>query len=134
MKITNNTVEQNKGGILLGGGSNNTISGNTIAGNSADYWGGGIWIALVGSNITISNNIITRNSAPQKGGGIYDGYSKASIVYNTITDNEAEYGGAIFGGKKITNNCFSNNISTRSEGGANTLAIHGSIKINNKPR
>ena len=50
-----------------------TITNSTIAGNSAQTVGGGIWFGshTAGSSATITNSTITANTAQQGGGGIY---------------------------------------------------------------
>jgi len=60
------------GGGILGGTypdyTHATIQNNTIAGNSARYYGGGLFLC----DGTIQSNTITGNSAGLNGGGLYD--------------------------------------------------------------
>ncbi len=96
-KIIGFTIQN--GHALDGGGisciyASPTISNNTISGNSAVNYGGGIRCEN-NSNATISNNTISGNSADD-GGGIYCWSSNPTISNNTISRNSADYGGGIY--------------------------------------
>ncbi len=100
LMITGNIITGNY--AEWGGGINSyysspTITGNTIADNSA-YWGGGGIKSFLGSPI-ITGNTITGNSANSGGGSSYGGgictRGFPTITDNTITSNSADYGGGI---------------------------------------
>ena len=72
-----------------------TITNNTITGNTASSYGGGI-CCYSSSSPTIANNAITGNMASY-GGGIYCyDSSSPTIINNTIAGNTASYGGGIY--------------------------------------
>ncbi len=82
------------GGIHCLGNSNPMISYNTISGNSAIDFGGGI--LCDNSSPTIDHNTISGNSAGIDGGGIYCHDSDPTISNNTISGNSADFfGGGI---------------------------------------
>jgi parallel beta-helix repeat protein len=77
------------------------IEGFKITGGNAngttpdDVCGGGIFCHNFGMAI-FQNNIIEGNIANEKGGGIYISNSLATIHHNTIQNNKANYGGALY--------------------------------------
>ncbi|MCP4582301.1 MAG: hypothetical protein GY839_11865 [candidate division Zixibacteria bacterium] len=125
-EIINNTISNNHtysegdgGGIYASMGSFPSIEGNTISDNTADRFGGGIFIS---SDVAISNNIISGNTATtQWGGGIYIWGASPTIIYNTITGNTALYhGGGIScyeSESVIMNNTISGNYVEYTGGG-----------------
>lgn len=64
-----------------------TIRNSTIADNTAQYYGGGLYITLA-EQTTIENSTISGNSASQAG-GIYGGYAGVTLTQVTVTNNEA---------------------------------------------
>ena len=97
--ITGNTISGNRASRYGGGihcdSSSPTISNNTISGNmasSSDGGGGGISCDC-SSSPAISGNTISGNMAWHYGGGIYCDSSSLAITGNTITGNTASYGG-----------------------------------------
>jgi len=74
------------------------ISGNTISGNKAAYYGGGIILNCTGL-VNITKNTIANNSAGTYGGGIMiQPGTKVNITGNEIKSNAAgDYGGGIWG-------------------------------------
>jgi Abnormal spindle-like microcephaly-assoc'd, ASPM-SPD-2-Hydin len=113
-------------GILSDGSP--TIEGNVITGNAICSDGGGIYVS--GSPL-IRNNLISDNGSPDfgcrggSGGGIWleggSTGSSAQIIDNTITGNQAFWGGAIAmfaaGTPTIAGNVMSGN-SSMDQGGA----------------
>lgn len=77
------------------------IEGFKITGGSAngttpdDVRGGGIFCHNFGMAI-FQNNIIEDNLAKEEGGGIYVSNTLAAIHHNTIQNNKANYGGALY--------------------------------------
>ena len=51
--------------------------------NTADVWGGGIWVAQ-GSQLIVRNSIIRGNRAGQSGNNIYDALANPDIRYSNI--------------------------------------------------
>ncbi len=114
--ISNNTITGNSaasvgGGISTNAGTN-TINNNVISGNSASAGGG---ISTNAGTNTISNNTISGNSASVGGGGIYANAGTNTIGNNTISGNStAEYGGGIsinYGTNIITENAIIGNYA-----------------------
>jgi len=104
------------GGVLCANLNNsNTITNNTISGNSATYGGG---ILCYQSSPAITNNTISGNSASD-GGGIYCYYSSPTITNNTISGNSASDSGGIScdnSSPTITNNTISGNSASNGGG------------------
>jgi parallel beta-helix repeat protein len=96
-----NTIVANGDSGVYIGGAGTTLIGNTVAGNMANFDGGGIKISA--SNCTLTGNTITNNSA-YYGGGVYVTESNCALVGNTITGNTAT--GADGGGVRVAgSNC-----------------------------
>ena len=109
------------GGGIYCWGSNPTISGCTISGNTAASRGGGIW-CYNDSNPTISNCTIKNNIAYYYGGGIFCWNSSNPTISNcTIKNNIGRYGGGIY--------CYGSNptISGCTISGNNAILIGGGI-------
>ncbi len=77
----------NGGAVHISGGTGNvTIDSSEITENSADNEGGGIW-AFSGSTMSVVNSTISGNSAPD-GGGVFSQASEAITLTNvTVADN-----------------------------------------------
>jgi parallel beta-helix repeat protein len=129
--LTNNTVAGNSatnfgGGIFADGGTN-TLTNNTVAGNTANR-GGGIF-ANSGTN-TLTNNTVAGNTADSDGGGIYTEFGTYTLTNNTVTGNTADLdGGGIytfFGTNTLTNNIIWGNNSGISDSSV-TLTINDNI-------
>jgi parallel beta-helix repeat protein len=123
--IANNTVMGNSA-VGYGGGiccnfSSPTITNNTVSGNSGNYCAGGIFCHNY-SSPEMTNNTISGNSTSGSGGAIYClDYSSPVITKNTITGNVANghAGGilCVFSTPEITNNTISGNSSSATGGG-----------------
>ena len=136
--IINNTISGNSasrwgGGIYCSDNSNPAITNNTITGNSASHRGGGI--CCNNSNPAINNNTISGNTAG-RGGGITCYNSSPAISGNTISDNSAEWGGGINCMSNSSPDIIDNTISHNSTvdlggGGINCQGYSRSIISNN---
>ncbi|MCX7000865.1 MAG: right-handed parallel beta-helix repeat-containing protein [Candidatus Sumerlaeota bacterium] len=96
--ITNATID----GFSITGGDANGLGTNDD--------GGGIYCYNLNATNLIANNIISGNSAIWYGGGIYCSSSSSPITTNTISGNSADYGGGIYcssSSPEITNNTTS---------------------------
>jgi len=116
------------GGIYNDGG--NLVVGNcTFSGNSAHYYGGGIYNGRPGGsptaiNCTVTNCTFTSNSAGDggDGGGMWnDSWCIATVAHCTFSDNSARRGGGIMNigwwGEKTFSDCtFSGNSATLGGG------------------
>lgn len=97
--IIDNNSTGNGGGILCSGSSGNTLTKNTITGNSAVI-GGGVYLS--GSGSTLTSNIIQYNKSGTGLGTVYVNNSyNSTFVRNTITDNYINTGTT--GGIYVTN-------------------------------
>ncbi|MCZ8039857.1 MAG: right-handed parallel beta-helix repeat-containing protein, partial [Microcystis sp. LE17-20A] len=95
-----------------------TLTNNTITGNTANFYGGGIYNA---GTLTLTNNTISDNTANFYGGGIYNG-GTLTLTNSTITDNTATYGGGggIYnngGTLTLTNSTITGNTAPLGGGG-----------------
>ncbi len=124
--------QSNGGGISIYGGSN-TLSNNTIFGNRASGFSGGIDNNV--SNTTLTNNTIARNSAVQSGGGIYNKGSNTTLTNNTIIGNLTfSNGGGIVnqgGNHTLTNNTISGNKAFSFGGGISSAGNTNNTLTNN---
>jgi len=84
------------GGIALGGAAGALVAGNHVSQNSS-FWGG-----VNRSDATIVQNLITGNRSPSDGGGLSistpSGTRGPLLVANTIADNSARRGSAVWAG------------------------------------
>ena len=72
-----------------------TITNSTIAGNSCDRFGGGIYNESV---LSLAGSTLSGNTADEKGGGLYTAHSgddDAVVRNSTISGNTAKSGGGI---------------------------------------
>jgi len=79
-----------RGGGINGNGNLATIENNDISANTADGFGGGLYMC----NGTIRNNTISANYAHGAGGGLYG--CNGTIQNNTISGNRAHQGGGLY--------------------------------------
>jgi parallel beta-helix repeat protein len=104
--ISGNTAsEGDGGGVSLydeGTDSTFTMRNSTVSGNTAQYYGGGLYIDVSGAS-TIENSTISGNTGSQAGGvgGVYGGLT---LTQTTITNNSATNpdNGTAVGGVQIT--------------------------------
>ena len=125
-EVIGNVITQNSadnfdsgGGIDINAAGYVKIIGNTISNNSAPDFGGGI--SMVNSvNAQIENNLIVGNSAGTSGGGIYmsvpSGTRGPFVINNTIADNSAPAGSAIYAGGFDLSSRVVNNILVATPG------------------
>jgi hypothetical protein len=111
--IQSNQIKENSanygGGLAVCDG---VIRYNSITGNSAATDGGG----LASCQGTIENNYIYGNAANGPGGGLYACFT-ATIRFNTITENSAQYGGGLYGCDGMIEGCVVRGNSANDGGG-----------------
>jgi hypothetical protein len=95
LHVISSTLQLNEA-AMNGGGIQNyglvTLSGVTVADNTAGVNGGGLYHQ--GSRLALTNSTFSGNAASQAGGGLYS-YGDASLRHVTLADNRAVMGGAI---------------------------------------
>ena len=96
--ITNCTISGNSG-YRFGGGINGggKITNCTISGNEADTGGG------INGGGKITNCTISGNKARSMGGGIYN-TGTVTLLFSTVTQNQAPSGGGVYGFNVIIRN------------------------------
>jgi hypothetical protein len=112
-----------KGGAIGVFGGTLNIQDCIITGNTAKYYGGGIYI--YDGIATIDPTTISKNTA-RVGGGIMSFYSSLTISNSTITGNRASYGGGIFnqaGTLVIEDNTVISKNSANYGGGIDNVAL-----------
>jgi hypothetical protein len=136
--IADNTAGND--GIGLGGGiygSDGTISGCTIIGNSAPRAGGVHCGPMWGyvTSPTLTNCNISYNYAGDEGGGMYIGDSDPKLTNCVISNNSAgnNGGGLMFGNDNFTTmtNCLVTGNSTGNNGGGMYCVFCFKMKLTN---
>jgi parallel beta-helix repeat protein len=132
LTINGNQIDRaNGGGIYIANGTN-TISNNTLFGNSVLGSGAGVY-TYYGMN-TITNNTLFGNSAANSGGGgIASTFGTNTHNNNNISGNSGRKGGGILvaqGTNIITNNTISGNSATLDGGGILSFASNNLITNN----
>ena len=121
------------GGIYAYVGSNLTLAGCTITGNSTPTDGGGIALYEY-AELTLTDSTVSGNSADDLGGGIYGwGHHTISIANSTISGNDSGYGGGgIYAWDTVlslTNSTISGNNS--GSGGGGIYAWDAALSLTN---
>ncbi|MBI3801541.1 MAG: hypothetical protein HY268_31795 [Deltaproteobacteria bacterium] len=104
------------------------LEGCTVSGNTARYFGGGVYSRTYGSNtMTLSNSTISGNSAHYSGGGVSSRANDISVVTlsnSIISGNTAGYfGGGVYSRTNgtstftLTNSTLNGNSSGNAGGG-----------------
>ena len=131
--IVNNTVVEDTrnlalgGGIRMGGGGSLTLNNITVANNTANTQGGGLWAGDTSVTMTNSTFYGNRAEGAQGLGGamLIQGQTPAAISNSTIANNYAGFqGGAFWGGGNavtLTNTLVSGN---QANNGGNAWNIH----------
>lgn len=137
--IINNTVVKDTrnlalgGGIRMGGGGSFTLTNTTVANNTANTQGGGLWAGDTSVTMTNSTFYGNRAEGTQGLGGamLIQGQTPVSISNSTIANNYASFqGGAFWGGSSqvtLTNTLVSSN---QANNGGNPWNIHHNIGKN----
>ncbi len=133
----NNIFRSQSGGIYTNYGTN-TLTNNTITGNSSTF-GGGIYTHY-GTN-TLTNNTIAGNNANNSGGGIFTYAGTNRLTNNTIMGNNAtsygftqSFGGGIYtlsGTNTLTNNTITGNTANGNGGGGGIYTDFGTNTLTN---
>jgi predicted outer membrane repeat protein len=108
------------GGVYTFVGTN-TLTNNSLSGNTAGSRGGGIY--TIGGTNTLTNNSLSGNSAGDVGGGAFIQAGTNTLTNNSLSGNTADYGGGIYtfdGTITLTNNSLSGNSAGSRGGGIYT--------------
>jgi hypothetical protein len=90
--LANNSAQHDGGGIFNGGGNAMVMMrDSTVSGNTAQRNGGGLW----GPDYTIERSSVTNNSAGGNGGGIL-GIFTMTLDSSTVSNNSAANGGGMW--------------------------------------
>ena len=112
-----------------------TVFDSTIAGNSSNYFGGGVANDTSGT-LTLTDSTLSNNSATDDGGGIFN-FGTLTVTDSTLSKNSGIYGGGIFndGTLTVTDSTLSGNSATTDDGGgidnAGTLTVTDSTLSGN---
>jgi len=143
--LSENSADQDGGGIYNANGGTATLTNLTVSGNTAGDDGGGIRNAA-GGTLTLTNSTVSGNDAGDDGGGIRNG-GTVNIIGSTIANNRAGLnslptnvgGGGVhnFGGTvTLTNSTVSGNVARTDGGGifieAGTVNSFSSTIANNR--
>ncbi len=109
------------------------MNGGTISGNTAYYYGGGVYV-VYGGTFTMNNGTISGNNANCYGGGVYvSGGSMFAMNDGMISNNTAVFGGGVYvcGGMFTMNGgTISGNTAYYYGGGVNVV-YGGTFTMNN---
>ncbi|MBL0025271.1 MAG: hypothetical protein IPO98_09815 [Saprospiraceae bacterium] len=109
-------------GFTITGGNANADGNITVNGVGIfRNFGGGMYTN--GGTNTMTNNTISGNTARSDGGGMYTNGGTNTLPNNTISGNTATNGGGIFtsgGTNTLTNNTISGNTASSNGGGIST--------------
>jgi len=99
-EIKGNAAGVSGGGLVNSGWA--SVTNAIVNGNTAEY-GGGIDNSN-GAEFTLVNAVVSSNMASSLGGGVYAIYGNATarLVNVTISGNDADTGGGIYGGEQST--------------------------------
>jgi hypothetical protein len=92
--ISNNTAEQNGGGVQVNGGGSFTLNGGNISDNTAEKNGGGVGVDA--GSFSMNFGFIQGNQVSGKngnGGGVYVGNGTFSMTAGSINGNGIYFGG-----------------------------------------
>ena len=97
--ISGNQVTEGSGGAVAAffGVTELNVKGGTLSGNSAQNYGGGVFLYDT-TNVTISGGTISGNKASQGGGVCLWPTSAAKQTGGSIENNAANEGGGVYGG------------------------------------
>jgi len=131
--VYSNTANSFGGGVYLANGDGATLMGNRIYSNTANN-GGGVY--LYDSGATLTGNRIYSNTANNGGGGVYLSDSDgATLTGNRIYSNTASNGGGVClsssGGATLTGNLIYSNTADLYGGGV-YLSTSGATLMGNR--
>lgn len=133
LKDNVNSTAEGSGGAVLNEGTL-TINNSTISGNTASYYGGGLFNRNNGT-ATLTNSTVSNNNAYKGGGFSNSSSSNITLMASTVSGNTAQssndgYGGGIQnnGNLTLTNSTVSGNSA---DGGGGGIINYGSATINN---
>ena len=129
-EISDNTAAKGAG-IFVDGGTELTLNGATVSGNTATQWGGGVEVYTNGTFTFNENGEISDNKATSgTGGGIYITGGNV-ISAGTISGNEAQRGGGVYlssGSFSSEDGYIKNNTSSNDGGGI--YVNNGTCRLN----
>ena len=115
-KITHASTKTGRGVMIRDNGTF-TMTGGTISGNNATYFGGGVYNYNMGTFFTMTGGTISGNNAEYGGGE--ENRGTFTMMDGTISGNEADYGGGVdnYGIFTMTEGTISGNNANVDGGG-----------------
>jgi len=120
------------GGLDVESGTTVTVTGSTLAGNTADY-GGAILndysAPISGSNVVtgttliLTNSVVVSNTATRNGGGVSNDGGQVQVTTSMVAGNAARYGGGLY-----NYDHFTGSIAVIGSG---TIAVANSAIVSN---
>jgi hypothetical protein len=141
LRLINSSVSGNSagqgGGISIYTDTSSTLTGSTVSGNNAQYFGGGIFIGGGGfvGTLSIIDSTISSNHSNTDGGGIYNDKITSTRLYNvTVSQNTANadasgvgIGGGVVNAAVAGDFTFQNSIIAQNR---NVVSINGVPVLN----
>jgi parallel beta-helix repeat protein len=125
--ITGNTANSYGGGVYVYNSDTATMTNNTITGNTANSYGGGVYVSS--DTVTMTNNTIIGNTSTYHGGGgvyVYNS-NTATMTNNTITGNTANSGGGgVYVYNSDTATMTNNTITGNTANGGGGVYVYNS--------
>jgi hypothetical protein len=82
------------GGVWVGGSATLSLFRTSVASNTADFYGGGIYVSA--GSLNLSSSRVTSNTAGADGGGIYIAGGMNQLSLTTVDNNTSLYGGGVW--------------------------------------
>lgn len=118
------------GGLDVESGTTVTVTGSTLAGNTADF-GGAIRNdystpstgVVAGTTLILANSMVVSNTATRNGGGINNDGGQVQVTTSMVAGNAARYGGGLY-----NYDHFTGSIAVIGSG---TIAVANSAIVSN---
>lgn len=128
VEIEDNSAPSSGGFLHARNGSDVSVTGGSIVGNSSNASGGAFYIAQSASLLTLESTVLANNVAGTTGGGIMATFTPVNVRDVLIAGNSADRGGGAFlwlnNGSLFSNTQVIGNSASEVGGGLYLLEAH----------